>query len=719
MNFRNVTISLALMALGTLSASAATNIALNKPTDASSGTSALAVDGNTDGTRWESSSYDHQWFYVDLEASHDIDHVKIMWERAFTKHFKIYVADELTQSMINNLKDNVYGDDSQASTLTNDFTDAGWTMVADVTQESHLQSQTVEVTSGTKGRYVAIECIERGTVWGNSFWEFSVYDSPEEVAKLSKITLSCDNTEGSTSQSFTINTSFKDQYDVNYTLTSEEQAAMQWIVSEGASIIGNVLTVENRGTYTVKAKIGDITSNELTFNIIAEGANLALNKTVVSATEGSENPQNAIDGLDTMWITPHDNESTNNEYETEIVIDLGVECNINCVHTWWEGASAADYTVTFSNDNITYGEALEAFKVTNGAGMINRNDWLLQEEAILARYVKLHATKAATQYGIKLRELEVYSNSATVLSSIKLTVDKECQPAGDFTFTATGYDQFGGIYDISTLLGTYNCSNATIINNVLSASEAGEYTVSYTIGDVTSNEVTVTVVDPKGENLATGKSVTACEGERTDDSKEDGAVDGVDNNTNLWGVVEPAGTVDHTYDAWLAVDLGKEYNLYVVALSWEGANSCRYTVETSLNGVDYIVAATYDKPAKQEFRKDYFAFDGDKARYVKINCTKASTGYGTKLMELYVYDIDGTTSDAALLTFSNDNAINIANGIISVSKPSTITVYSLNGTTVEEAASTRSLDIRHLAHGAYIVKMVDENGATIVKKVIK
>lgn len=124
MNFRNVTISLALMALGTLSASAATNIALNKPTDASSGTSALAVDGNT-GTRWESSSYDHQWFYVDLEASHDIDHVKIMWERAFTKHFKIYVADELTQSMINNLKDNVYGDDSQASTLTNDFTDAG------------------------------------------------------------------------------------------------------------------------------------------------------------------------------------------------------------------------------------------------------------------------------------------------------------------------------------------------------------------------------------------------------------------------------------------------------------------------------------------------------------------------------------------------------------------------------------------------------------------
>ena len=51
MNFRNVTISLALMALGTLSASAATNIALNKPTDASSGTSALAVDGNTTGTR--------------------------------------------------------------------------------------------------------------------------------------------------------------------------------------------------------------------------------------------------------------------------------------------------------------------------------------------------------------------------------------------------------------------------------------------------------------------------------------------------------------------------------------------------------------------------------------------------------------------------------------------------------------------------------------------
>lgn len=60
----------------------------------------LAVDDNL-GTRWESkaSDGDNQWFYVDLEKGTIIDHLKIVWEGAYGKHYKIHVADEITAEM--------------------------------------------------------------------------------------------------------------------------------------------------------------------------------------------------------------------------------------------------------------------------------------------------------------------------------------------------------------------------------------------------------------------------------------------------------------------------------------------------------------------------------------------------------------------------------------------------------------------------------------------
>ena len=75
---------------------------------------------------------------------------------------------------------------------------------------------------------------------------------------------------------------------MDYILTAEENASRQMIVSEGATLDGDKITVSSRGTYTVKMKIGDIESNELKIDVKAEGANLALKKDIVFATEGSK-----------------------------------------------------------------------------------------------------------------------------------------------------------------------------------------------------------------------------------------------------------------------------------------------------------------------------------------------------------------------------------------------------------------------------------------------
>ena len=595
--------------------SQAANVALGKKVYASSNQQPpeLAVDDNL-GTRWESktSDGDNQWFYVDLEKETVIDHLKIVWEGAYGKHYKIHVADEITAEMALKLTD----DDK-----TNDFA-TGWTEIAEInkTLSGFPASETIAVstTDVVTARYVAVELIERGLPYGFSFYEFGVYDMPEEVAKLSSIEITADKLEGSVADTYTLGYKFLDQYKMDYILTAEENASRQMIVSEGATVVDNKLTVTSRGTYTVKMKIGDIESNELKIEVKAEGANLALKKDIVFATEGSKNPENAVDGnRGSLWITDEPSGVENHEYDAVLVVDLGEAYDVNCVHTSFEGASSADYTITFSTDNVTFSDPVPAFTVTNGIGMTNRHDWLTSDEAVKARYVKFHSTRAATQYGTKLYELEVYSNSKSELTSVMIAADKECGTPGDYTFTLTGLDQFGGNYDISADKGIWTVSNGLMNGNVLTAEEAGAYEVYYTAENgLQSNVVTVDVVDPKGDNLALNRPVTVSEGDQTGDSKPENAVDGVDAAGSLWGAAEPTGSKDHTYDCWIVVELEKVFKIDAVKASWEGANSCRYTVEASTDGKTFTVLGSYDKPARQESRTDWFAGKGIEAKNI-------------------------------------------------------------------------------------------------------
>lgn len=632
MRFKNFTLLLGAFFMLAASSQAA-NVALGKKVYASSNQQPpeLAVDDNL-GTRWESkaSDGDNQWFYVDLEKGTVIDHLKIVWEGAYGKHYKIHVADEITAEMALKLTD----DDK-----TNDFA-TGWAEIAEInkTLSGFPASETIAVstTDVVTARYVAVELIERGLPYGFSFWEFGVYDMAEEASKLSSIEITADKLEGSVADTYTLGYKFLDQYKMDYILTAEENASRQMIVSEGATVVDNKLTVTSRGTYTVKMKIGDIESNELKIEVKAEGANLALKKDIVFATEGSKNPENAVDGnLGSLWITDEPSGVENHEYDAVLVVDLGDVYDVNCVHTSFEGASSADYTITFSTDNVTFSDPVPAFTVTNGIGMTNRHDWLTSEEAVKARYVKFHSTRAATQYGTKLYELEVYSNSKSELTSVMIAADKECGTPGEYTFTLTGLDQFGGNYDISGDKGVWKASAGLMNGNVLTAEEAGDCEVYYTAENgLQSNVVTVIVVDPKGDNLALNRPVTVSEGDQTGDSKPENAVDGVDAAGSLWEAAEPAGSKDHTYDCWIVVELEKVFKIDAVKASWEGANSCRYTVEASTDGKTFTVFGTYDKPARLEARTDWFAGKGIEAKYIKVYSTKASTGYGTKLQEL-------------------------------------------------------------------------------------
>ncbi len=128
------------------------NLALNKPVTASSIENSAypanyLVDGNT-GTRWSSQFWDPQWITIDLGATYNISRVKLLWETAYGRSYRIQVSTNGTN----------------------------WT---DIYGTSNGTGGTVDLTSVSGvARYVRIYGDGRGTGWGYSLWEAEVYGTP-------------------------------------------------------------------------------------------------------------------------------------------------------------------------------------------------------------------------------------------------------------------------------------------------------------------------------------------------------------------------------------------------------------------------------------------------------------------------------------------------------------------------------------------------------------
>ncbi|MEU7297514.1 glycosyl hydrolase family 8 [Streptomyces exfoliatus] len=107
----------------------------------------LAVDGST-ASRWASlEGVDPQWIRIDLGANHTISRVKLDWETAYGKTYRIQTS-------------------ADGST---------WT---DVYSTTTGDGATDDLTVSGSGRYVRMYGTGRGTPYGYSLWEFEVYGAP-------------------------------------------------------------------------------------------------------------------------------------------------------------------------------------------------------------------------------------------------------------------------------------------------------------------------------------------------------------------------------------------------------------------------------------------------------------------------------------------------------------------------------------------------------------
>jgi chitosanase len=135
-----------------LSASAAAETVLSQGRPATSSsvettalTAANAVDGNS-GTRWASAkNVDPQWIRIDLGGTRTITHVNVNWEAAFGRAYQIQTSAD----------------------------GASWTTIYSTSASDGGVDDLTGLT-GT-GRYVRLYGTARGTEWGYSLWELTIY----------------------------------------------------------------------------------------------------------------------------------------------------------------------------------------------------------------------------------------------------------------------------------------------------------------------------------------------------------------------------------------------------------------------------------------------------------------------------------------------------------------------------------------------------------------
>ena len=235
---------------------------------------------------------------------------------------------------------------------------------------------------------------------------------------------------------------------------------------------------------------------------------------------------------------------------------------------------------------------------------------------------------------------------------LKLTVNNKNSYIVDLPST-NGWDNYTGTANVEVNLEAGN-------NTLTFAHDNDGVNVDYIKVTVQDEEETPTV-----ENIAFGKKVIASESENGGTIAEH-TVDG-DLGTR-W-------SSDFSDNAWIMVDLGKEYSVHKVVLNWEAAYGESYNILVSTDGNNWT---TVKKLTDQDGGEDTITFNAVNARYVKMQGVKRALPYGYSLWEMEVYGAEKTDS-------GNIDMPSKVYGVVSEGKKVTASENEHGGTIAEHA----------------------------------
>ncbi|WP_338496229.1 glycosyl hydrolase family 8 [Streptomyces sp. SJL17-4] len=229
-------------------AAADTLVSVGKPAAASSIEAsgfepARGVDANT-GTRWASAEgIDPQWMRIDLGSSHTVSRVKLNWEAAYARTYKIQTSMDGTN----------------------------WT---DVYSTSTGDGAIDDLTVSGTGRYVRMHGTARGTTYGYSLWEFEVYGSPASGG---------DTTAPTAPASLRSTGSNATSASLAWNAATDNVGVTGYNVYRGGTLVGTStglsytdtgLTASTSYSYTVKARdaAGNLSAASNTLSVTTPGA---------------------------------------------------------------------------------------------------------------------------------------------------------------------------------------------------------------------------------------------------------------------------------------------------------------------------------------------------------------------------------------------------------------------------------------------------------------
>ncbi len=395
------------------------NYALIGTASASSGNAASAIDGNT-GTRWESASTDNEWWMVDLGAVKTFNTISIMWEGAYSKSF----------------------------TITASADGETFTEVVSVTEQSlsgfpYVQNLQFEAKSA---QYIKFNVVKRATGYGNSFWEFGVYNLADPLT-LTTLNIKADKASIPIGGTATFTVTGKDQLGGIIAadgLTWESSAPAVGTVDAG------VLTGVSVGTTTVTAKKGTVVSNGVEVEIVAgEKIDLLTNYQYRIYNLGektkSDSKVGAFDDNDSsVWSLIGNAETaadeTSRTYDTGFIADLGAIYDVTKISIHFEGACSENFGLAFAGADGVFGDNV----YTGGkTGINNHTEEFSGESVTNARYVKFLSTKAATQWGVKIFDFSVYGIKKSDIEDTEaptVNASEAAKTEESITLTLTGTD---------------------------------------------------------------------------------------------------------------------------------------------------------------------------------------------------------------------------------------------------------------------------------------
>ncbi len=395
------------------------NYALIGTASASTGTAANAIDGNT-GTRWESASTDSENLIIDLGAVKTFNTVSIMWEGAYSKSFTIEVSTD--------------GENYTEAAKVTDQTLAGFPYVQDIQFEAKT------------ARYIKFSVVKRGTGYGNSFWEFGVYNLADPLT-LTTLNIKADKASMPIGGTATFTVTGKDQLGgiiATDGLTWESSAPAVGTIDAG------VLTGVSVGTTTVTAKKGTVVSNGVEVEIVAgEKIDLLTNYQYRIYNLGektkSDSKVGAFDDNDaSVWSLIGNAETAGDEtsrtYDTGFIADLGAIYDVTKISIHFEGACSENFGLAFAGVDGVFGDNV----YTGGkTGINNHTEEFSGESVTNARYVKFLSTRAATQWGVKIFDFSVYGIKKSDIEDTEaptVNASEAAKTEESITLTLTGTD---------------------------------------------------------------------------------------------------------------------------------------------------------------------------------------------------------------------------------------------------------------------------------------